>query len=77
MAENIRRKFCTDYSIAVSGIAGPDGGTNEKPVGTVWVAVATPEKTITKKFLYGGNRLRNIQMASIAALNLLRLSMTA
>ena len=73
MAENIRKKFITDYSIAVSGIAGPDGGTEEKPVGTVWIAVATPEKTITKKFLFGDNRLRNIQRASISALNLLRI----
>lgn len=74
MAENIRMKFRTDYSIAVSGIAGPDGGTNEKPVGTIWVAIALPEKTVTKKFLFGDNRMRNIQRAALSALNLLRLN---
>lgn len=74
MAENIRVKFQTDYSIAVSGIAGPDGGTDDKPVGTVWVAVALPDKTITKKFLFGDNRMRNIQRAALSALNLLRLN---
>lgn len=73
MAENIRKKFKTDCSIAVSGIAGPDGGTEDKPVGTVWIAVATTEKTITHKFLFGDNRMRNIQRASLSALNMLRL----
>lgn len=72
MAEATRNKFHTDYAIATSGIAGPTGGTEEKPVGTVWVAVASPEKTIAIKFLFGDNRQRNIQMTANAALNTLR-----
>ncbi len=72
MAEGIRERFATDYSIAVSGIAGPGGGTDEKPVGTTWIAVATPNGTIARKFLLGDHRGRNIRKASVAALNMLR-----
>ena len=72
MAEGIRKRFSTDYSIAVSGIAGPTGGTEEKPVGTTWIAVATPTETIARKFLFGDHRGRNIRKASVAALNMLR-----
>ncbi len=77
MAAEAKRKFKTDYSIAVSGIAGPDGGTPEKPVGTVWIAIATPERVFSKRFQFANNRLRNIQMTSNAALNLLRKEMIA
>ncbi|MFH0865882.1 MAG: competence/damage-inducible protein A [Bacteroidota bacterium] len=72
MAENIRRKFKTDYAVAVSGIAGPDGGTPEKPVGTVWIAVTSQNKTETKKFQFGNNRLINIERAVMTALNMVR-----
>jgi len=72
MAEAIREKYKTDYSIAASGIAGPGGGTVEKPVGTVWIAIATPEKIFSEKFLFGNNRERNIQKTANAALNMLR-----
>jgi len=72
MAIAIRKKYNTDYSISASGIAGPGGGTEDKPVGTVWVAIATPEKVISEKFLFGNNRERNIQKTANAALNMLR-----
>lgn len=72
MAKAIREKYKTDYSISASGIAGPSGGTDEKPVGTVWIAVATPDNVISEKFLFGNNRERNIQKTAQAALNMLR-----
>lgn len=72
MAEGACRRFSADYSIAVSGIAGPGGGTDEKPVGTTWIAIATPTQTIARKFLFGDHRGRNIRRASVAALNMLR-----
>jgi nicotinamide-nucleotide amidase len=72
MAQTIRKKYKTDYAISTSGIAGPTGGTDEKPVGTVWIAVATPERVISAKFLFGNNRERTIQKAAHAALNMLK-----
>lgn len=72
MAKGIREKYKTDYAIAVSGIAGPNGGTIDKPVGTVWIALATPNKIIAEKFLFGNNRQRNIQKSALAALNMLK-----
>ena len=72
MAENVKKKFGTDCSVATSGIAGPGGGTPTKPVGTVWIAVSTPAGTMTKMFRLGEDRLRVIEVASQTALNLLR-----
>jgi nicotinamide-nucleotide amidase len=72
MARAIRERYKTDYSISASGIAGPDGGTADKPVGTVWIAIATPEKVISEKFLFGNDRERNIQKTANAALNMLK-----
>lgn len=72
MAVAIKKKMNTDYSIAVSGIAGPDGGTADKPVGTVWIAIASPNKVFSKRFQFAGNRERNILVTGLTALNLLR-----
>ena len=73
MVEGALLNFKSDYAIAVTGIAGPDGGTPEKPVGTVWIGVANAEKTITKKFQFGNKRIQNIERTAIAALNMLHL----
>lgn len=72
MAMGVRDHFKTDYAISTSGVAGPAGGTEEKPVGLIWVAVASREKVISKKYLFGGNRTRNIERSSLAGLNMLR-----
>src|SRR5690606_12844505 len=67
MAKNGRKKLKTDYAIAISGVAGPSGGTDEKPVGLVWIAIASKEDVITKKFLFANNRERNIQLTVLSA----------
>jgi nicotinamide-nucleotide amidase len=73
MAEGVRKMLGADYAMATSGIAGPDGGTPDKPVGTVWIAVAGPNGIITEKFNFANNRERNIIRSTQAALNMLRL----
>ena len=75
MAEGARKKLKTDYALAVSGIAGPTGGTEEKPVGTVWIALAGPEGTEAQLFHFGEHRGRNIRRSALAALNMLRLKL--
>lgn len=77
MALNCKKLFGTDYAVATSGIAGPTGGTDIKPVGTVWIAVAGPEEVISKVYNFGNNRERNIIRASQTALNMLRLILKA
>jgi nicotinamide-nucleotide amidase len=72
MAENARNLLDTDFSVATSGIAGPDGGTDAKPVGTVWIAVASEKETIAERFVFGNDRKTNIERFSLTALNLLR-----
>ena len=72
MAKETLNVFKADVSIAVSGIAGPGGGTDEKPVGTTWIAVAYGDRIIPKQFVFGDNRQRSIQMTANAALNMLR-----
>jgi nicotinamide-nucleotide amidase len=72
MAEGAKKKFNSDCALATSGIAGPGGGTPEKPVGTVWIGISTPAGTKAKKVLLGDNRLRTIEVASMTALNMLR-----
>jgi nicotinamide-nucleotide amidase len=73
MVEGALLNFKSDYAVAVTGIAGPDGGTPEKPVGTVWIGVANKEKTVVKKFLFGSKRIQNIERTAIAALNMLNI----
>jgi len=63
--------FKTDYSVAVSGIAGPDGGTEDKPVGTVWIAVATKNGVVAKLHTFGNKRIQNIERSAIAALTMI------
>lgn len=72
MAEGAHKVLGTTYSLATSGIAGPTGGTEEKPVGTVWIALAHPEGVITRKLQLAGTRMQNIHMTSLASINLLR-----
>lgn len=72
MAKGALKVLKTNYSIAVSGIAGPDGGTTEKPIGLIWIAVASENKVIAEKFLHGEDRGRNIRKAALSALNMLR-----
>jgi nicotinamide-nucleotide amidase len=71
MVQGALLNFKSDYALAVTGIAGPDGGTPDKPVGTVWVAVASANKTVVKKLTFGNKRLQNIERTAIAALNML------
>ncbi len=73
MAEGVRRKFSATIGLAVTGIAGPDGGTPEKPVGTVWIAVCDGKGTVARKVICEQNRLRNKERFTTAALNSVRL----
>ncbi|HEU5289479.1 MAG TPA: competence/damage-inducible protein A [Cyclobacteriaceae bacterium] len=75
MAELVRKKFGTSIGVATSGVAGPGGATPEKPVGTVWIALADGNQVVTKKLQLSKDRLINIQAASIAVLNLIRLNL--
>src|SRR5450759_2719122 len=72
MAIGARSLFKTDYAVATSGIAGPDGGTNLKPVGTIWIAIASEKGIVSEKRVFGNDRITNITRFSLAAVNLLR-----
>ncbi len=72
MAVGGRERMNATYGVALSGVAGPTGGTDLKPVGTVWIAVAGPNGVFSKKFMFENNRERNIRRSVLTALNLLR-----
>ena len=72
MAIGVRSLLNTDFALATTGIAGPDGGTETKPVGTIWMAVASEGGTVSEIRVFGNDRNTNIKRFSLAALNLLR-----
>lgn len=72
MVKGVLNTMKTDYAVAVSGIMGPGGGTDEKPVGTVWVAVGNDQQQKAQKFHFRFNRQRNIQITAVNALNMMR-----
>lgn len=72
MVEGVLKELKTDYAVATSGIMGPDGGSEKKPVGMVWVAVGNKNKIETKEFFFRFERMRNIEQTSYTALNMLR-----
>jgi len=73
MALGVKRAMHSDYAIATSGVAGPGGGTLQKPVGTLWIAISSPTLTMSKLFKLGGDRERIILRGAVTALNMLRL----
>jgi len=75
MAEGARRRFRSDFALATSGIAGPGGGSEHKPVGTIWIALASANGTQTRRYVFGRNRQRNIRKTALMALDLLRRAM--
>lgn len=72
MAIGARKIYNTDFALSITGIAGPGGGSVEKPIGTVWIGIATHDSCYARRFLLGTNRLRIIQVAADTALNMLR-----
>ncbi|HJS20344.1 MAG TPA: CinA family protein [Anaerolineales bacterium] len=71
MARGARRALGSDIAVSVSGIAGPGGGTQEKPVGTTWISLVTAEGEWANQYLFAGDRLQNKSSAADAALRLL------
>ena len=72
MADNVRRLLKTDYALATSGIAGPDGGTAEKPVGLVWISVSSPKGVVSREFKFGNVRIQNIERTAQTAMLMLK-----
>jgi nicotinamide-nucleotide amidase len=76
MIEGALLNFKSDFAIAVTGIAGPDGGTADKPVGTVWIAAAGKGKLLIKKYTFGNKRQQNIERSAVMALSMLNTLLT-
>ena len=74
MAEGARRLFKSDLAVSVTGIAGPDGGSAEKPVGLVWFGLATPHRTRSEKAIVRGDREGIRREATIHALGMLQMA---
>ena len=72
MVKGAVTRLKADYAVATSGIMGPDGGTDEKPAGMVWIAVGNNQKVEAKQFNFRFDRIRNINMTAYTALNMLR-----
>jgi len=72
MAKGIRERTGSDFAIATSGIMGPDGGTPEKPVGTVWVGLSAADREAASHFQFRFDRQRNTELAATHGLNALR-----
>ena len=72
MAQNIRRLAGSDLGLGITGIAGPTGGAPAKPVGTVFIAVSSPDKTICRKFLFSGSRAAIRKKSALKTLQLLK-----
>jgi len=75
MAEVGRKKLGVDYCISTTGVAGPDGGSTDKPVGSVWIGISSENGTFAKYYRFGDNRERNILMTVLSAQNLLRITL--
>jgi nicotinamide-nucleotide amidase len=72
MVGGILRLTMSDVGIAISGIAGPGGGSSEKPIGTTWIAVGDKSRMVSRKYIFGNDRTLNIRLASVYALTHLR-----
>ncbi len=72
MADNVRKLLKTDYALATSGVAGPDGGTAEKPVGLVWISVSSPKGVVSREFKFGNVRIQNIERIAQTAMLMLK-----
>ena len=72
MAEGVRLRLNTDIGVGVSGIAGPTGATDGKPVGTVWISVCTQDKSLTRRFQFGQSRKRNVDLATLNAFAMIK-----
>ena len=75
MAEGVRNKFFSDFSIATSGYAGPTGGTKLNPIGTVFIAISSKDRTISKRFLFKGDRDNIVSEAVLAGIRFLYLEL--